>query len=42
LFDRVQEGLTRIRTDEGQHIMNGQWLMMKLADSDESVVTLLE
>jgi ribonucleoside-diphosphate reductase beta chain len=42
LFDRVQEGLTRIRIDEGQHSMNGQWLIMKLADSDESVVTLLE
>ena len=35
----LQEGFTRIRTDEGRHIMNGQWLMMKLADMDESVVT---
>jgi ribonucleoside-diphosphate reductase beta chain len=35
----LQEGFTRIRTDEGRHIMNGQWLMMKLADMDESIVT---
>jgi ribonucleoside-diphosphate reductase beta chain len=34
-----QRGLTRIREDEGRHIRNGQWLMAKLAEMDESVVT---
>jgi len=34
-----QRGLTKIREDEGRHIRNGQWLMAKLAEMDERVVT---
>jgi ribonucleoside-diphosphate reductase beta chain len=34
-----QEGLRKSREDEGRHIRNGQWLMAKLAEMDESVVT---
>lgn len=34
-----REGLRKIRTDEGRHILNGQWLMAELAEMDPSIVT---
>lgn len=33
------DGFKKVRTDEGRHIMNGQWLLGKFAEMDESVVT---
>lgn len=33
------EGYKKVRTDEGRHIMNGQWMLKNFADMDESVVT---
>lgn len=44
-YDRDQflpglwEGFKKVRTDEGRHIMNGQWMLAHFADMDERVVT---
>ena len=35
----LYEGFTKVRTDEGRHIMNGQWMLANFADMDESVIT---
>lgn len=34
-----QEGFGKVRTDEGRHIQNGQWLLGKLAEMDDGIVT---
>lgn len=33
------EGYKKVRTDEGRHIMNGQWMLKNFADMNERVVT---
>jgi ribonucleoside-diphosphate reductase beta chain len=34
-----QEGFGKVRTDEGRHIQNGQWLLGRLAEMDSGIVT---
>lgn len=39
VFPAFQEGLQYIRQDESRHIENGRWVLRRIADADEAIVT---